>query len=44
MPSDEKPTGHPVPRVVWRSAFAAASICIVGFGAAVMVAMWFVLH
>jgi hypothetical protein len=44
VPDDEKPTGHSVPRAVWRSAFAVASIVIVGFGTAVMTAIWLLLH
>jgi hypothetical protein len=44
MTPDEKPTGHPAPRVVWRSTYAVGSIFIVVFGSAAMTAIWFLLH
>jgi hypothetical protein len=44
MAPHDKPVEHPAPQRVWRFAFAVASIYIVGFGAAVMATIWFVLH
>jgi hypothetical protein len=44
MAPDEKPTGHPVPRVVWRSTRAVGGIFIVVLGAAGMTVMWLLLH